>query len=223
MLFDFDKVIVNARLKLYVLKAIYFSFHMKIERYFIFFLFACIFLRYTFQYFAFPVLANLFIHLVFLLQIALLVLFFIEIKNTVCRIVLTYYMIGVLAIIFELNQWKGAYPLLFIGSLGNFLFPVYVVYTRRKFGFKGVLPYLVVLGIFLWTQNIFLFFIPVQNNLSMAHTTSYFIAATCFYILFNETNANSLSEDERKIVVFILIAAVLSALGVTFKEKFYVH
>jgi hypothetical protein len=196
---------------------------MKIERYFIVSLFSCIFLRFAFQYFALPVLANLFIYLVFLLQIALLVLFFIEIKKAICRVVLIYYMVGVLGIIFELNEWNGAYPLLFIGSLGNFIFPVYVIYDRRKSGFKDVLRFLVVLGILLWAQNIFLFIIPVNNYLSMAHTTSYFIAATCFYILFNEANANSLSEDERKIVVFILIAAVLSALGVTFKEKFYVH
>jgi hypothetical protein len=98
-----------------------------------------------------------------------------------------------------------------------------VIYTRRKSGFRGVLPFLVMLGILLYAQNIFLFFIPVENFLSLAHTSSYFIAAICFYILFNEANANSLSEDERKIIVFILIAAVLSALGVTFKEKFYVH
>lgn len=196
---------------------------MKIERYLIIFLFACIFLRYTFQFLAFPVLANIFIYMVFLLQIALLALFFTEIKNTVCRIVLIYYLLGVLGIIFELNEWKNAYTLLFIGSFGNFLFPIYVVYNRRNVESKTVLVYLVVLGILLWGQNIFLFLSPVGNNLSLAHTASYFIAAVCFYILMNEKNANSLTEDERKIIVFILIAAVLSALGVTFKENFYVH
>jgi len=132
-------------------------------------------------------------------------------------------MTGVMGIIFELNEWKGAYPLLFVGSLGNFMFPLYTVYTRKNLAVKNVMRYLVMLGILLWVQNIFLFFIPVDNYLSMAHTANYFIAAMCFYILFNETNVRGLSDDERKIIVFILIAAVLSALGVTFKEKFYVH
>jgi hypothetical protein len=196
---------------------------MKIERYFIISLFTSIFLRYTFQFFALPVLTDIFIYLVFLLQIALLALFFIESKKAVCRIILIYYLMGVVGIIFELNEWNGAYPLLFIGSLGNFIFPVYAFYSRKKAGDKKILSYLVMLGILLWAQNIFLFFIPVDNYLSMAHTANYFIAAVCFYILFNEENVRSLSDDERRIIVFILIAAVLSALGVTFKEKFYVH
>jgi hypothetical protein len=196
---------------------------MKVERYLIIFLFTFIFLRYTFQFFALPVLASIFIYLVFLLQVALLALFFIESKNVVCRIILIYYLMGVIGIIFELNKWEGGYPLLFIGCLGNFIFPVYVVYNRRKSGAKEGLRYLVMLGILLWAQNIFLFIIPVDNYLSLAHTANYFIAAVCFYILFNEGNVRSLSDDERKIIVFILIAAVLSALGVTFKEKFYVH
>jgi hypothetical protein len=171
-----------------------------------------------------PTMANLFIYLVFLLQAALIGLFFIKTEKTVYRIVWIYYLIGVTGFIFELNQWEGGYALLFMGSLGNFLFPVYVVYTRRKkLEGKDVYRFLIVLGILLWIQNIFLFFIPLVNFLVMGHMVSYFIAAACFYILFGGQNAKNLSEDERKIIVFILITAVLSALGVTFRENFYVH
>ena len=197
---------------------------MKIERYIVISLFACIFLRYVFQYFALPALANLFIYLVFLLQSALIGLFFIKTEKTVYKIVWIYYLISVIGILLELNEWKGGYALLFIGSLGNFLFPVYMIYTRRKkLEGKDVYLYLIVLGILLWIQNIFLFFISITNFLVMGHMVSYFIAAVCFYVLFVGQNAKSLSEDERKIIVFILITAVLSALGVTFRENFYVH
>jgi hypothetical protein len=197
---------------------------MKAERYIVVSLFMCIFLRYVFQYFALPKLSNIFIFLVFLLQTCLIVLFFIKTERSTYRVVWIYYLIGVIGIIFDLNGWKGAYALLFIGSLGNWLFPAYVVYTRKKkLEGKEVYRYLIALGILLWMQNIFLFFISFGKSLVVGHAISYFIAAACFYILFNARNAKSLSEDERKIIVFILITAVLSALGVTFKENFYVH
>ncbi|MFL5728554.1 MAG: hypothetical protein ACJ75J_03610 [Cytophagaceae bacterium] len=197
---------------------------MKTERYLVIGIFACIFLRYVFEYLSLPELAKTFIYLVFLLEIVLLSLFFLKTEKIVYRIVLIYYFIAVLGILLELAEWKRGYPLMFIGSLGNFLFPAYMVYTRRKkMEGKEVFRYLIALGLLLWIQNIFLFFIATQNYLVMGHMSSYFIAAACFYILFNARNSQSLSEDERKIIVFILITAVLSALGVTFKENFYVH
>jgi len=153
--------------------------------------------------------------------IALLIYYHLVVKNSFYKASVLYFIIFVIGIIFNILEVRGRGFFLFLGSLGFILFPVYLLAKHRKHPETHIFRYSVLFCLLLLSQTILYLFFPTNKILTVAHMLSYLIIIVSGYIVLNRRVEEHVTEDEKKIITFIIIANILSLLGVTFKESFY--
>ncbi len=112
--------------------------------------------------------------------------------------------------------------LLFLGTLGFMVFSVYFINRKRKDLQSHIFVWSLLLGLVLIFQCFLYLFVGTDIMLTIGHGLSYPAILIGFNILFNKKMEKDVGADEKKILSFIIIANVLSVLGVTFKESFYI-
>ncbi|MBX9853217.1 MAG: hypothetical protein K2X86_15845 [Cytophagaceae bacterium] len=158
---------------------------------------------------------------VFICLFLLLLHYYKRMTSDFYKIIIGYFALFLMSILFNIMEMKGRGILLFVGSLGFILFPVYFWNKRRSMLETNIFKYSLLLGILLITQTVFYLFIPTENFLTIAHVLNYIIVIVATAILTGKQNNKDLIIDEKKILTFIIIVSVLALLGVTFKRSFY--
>lgn len=137
------------------------------------------------------------------------------------KIVLIYFALFIVSIMFNILEWKGRGLLLFIGSLGFILFPVSFFLRRKKMIHRNIFKFSLLLLLVMVVQTFVYLFVPSDLILTLGHMLSFLIVILAAAILYKGEFQEETSEDEKKIVTFIIIVNILSLLGITFKESFY--
>ena len=158
---------------------------------------------------------------VFICLFLLLLNYYKHMTSDFYKLILGYFALFLLAILFNIMDIRGGGLLLFIGSLGFILFPVYFWNKRRPMLETNIFKYSLLLAILMSAQTVFYLFVPTDNFLTIGHLLTYIIVIVGITILTGKQNNKDLIIDEKKILTFIIIVSVLSLLGVTFKKSFY--
>lgn len=161
---------------------------------------------------------------VYIALIWLLALYYRHLEDKIYKVTVLYFIVYVLAIFVNVLETPFKGFILFLGSLGFILFSIYFFYKRRKTGLtvdNPIVKYTFLFSLVLIVQTVFYVFIPTNDLLTFGHMMSYLIILLGATLLFKSRVENELTPDEKKILTFIIIANVLSLLGVTFKESFY--
>jgi hypothetical protein len=194
---------------------------MKTERILIITVFLSVILRFLWAYNGWP--GELFtMYLVFISLLALLITYYLRTVESFYKLVHIYFMLYVIGISFNILEWKGDGMLLFLGTLGFIVFPVYLINRKRKDLTSNVFVWSLLLGLVLVFQCIMYLFINTDIMLTIGHGLSYPAILIASHIIFSRKIEKDINPDEKKILSFIIIANVLSVLGVTFKESFYI-
>lgn len=158
---------------------------------------------------------------VFIFLFILLLVYYRGIQDGFYKLVILYFMLFIGGLVMNVLGWKGKGMMLFLGSLGFILFSGYFMYQKSKDIGKRIFKWSLFLGMVLLAQTFIFLFIGTDKLFLLGHFMSYPLVFIGLAILFGKRMGQDISMDEKKILSFIIIVSILSAIGVTYKEIFY--